>query len=76
MAGGVGKDVFLLSAERGRDVVLDFVLGDDTILLDSSVRQFRMKNLNGDAYLFSGEKEFAVVLGMGGKLTRIGSILS
>jgi hypothetical protein len=74
--GGKGQDVFLVEKNPGRDVIQDFNLDDDKIVLGAGIQNFNIENRDNDAYLYSGQQELAVVLGAGGKLVQQAHILS
>ena len=74
LIGGKGKDTFKLSKGEGFDLIKDFKKSEDKIFIGSG-KKLKLKNKNGDAYIYKGNDLLAKVEGAAGELSKKGKYL-
>ena len=74
LVGGKGKDTFKLSNGEGFDLIKDFKKSEDKIFI-GSMKKLKLKNKNGDAFIYKGNDFLAQVEGAAGELSKKGKYL-
>ncbi len=74
LVGGKGKDTFKLSNGEGFDLIKDFKKSEDKIFIGSG-KKLKLKNKNGDAFIYKGNDLLAQVEGAASELSKKGKYL-